>query len=152
MAYQLFLKLRSQATDLSLRILSSWLHQQFIKKRFHVMERIKWHRHATHQFTKLVRWTWAVTPSGETSEWWLTAPSDEMPETNICNATPYLCMYARACVCVCVTVCVYMYIYIYMCVCVCMCVGTRAYVCIAFIHLEAEYSKFIVVVHHYWRT
>ena len=28
-------------------------------------------------------------------------------------------------------------------VCVCVCAGTRAYVCVASIHLDADYSKFI---------
>ena len=41
-------------------------------------------------------------------------------------------------VCVCTRMCVYVS------VCVCVGVGTRAYVCVASIHLDAEYSKFIV--------
>ena len=36
-----------------------------------------------------------------------------------------------------------------MSVCVSVCVGTRAHVCVAFIHLDAEYSKCIVVIQHY---
>ena len=49
-----------------------------------------------------------------------------------------ICVYVCACVCVCMCVCVCL------CVCVCVCLGTRAYVCVASIHLDAEYSKFIV--------
>ena len=64
-----------------------------------------------------------------------TAPSGDMPETNICNATP--------CVYVCVCACVYVF------ECECVCVGTRVYVCVATIHLDAEYSKFIVVAQPY---
>ena len=63
-----------------------------------------------------------------------------MPETNICNATPCLCIYARASVCVCECVCVYVS------KCVCVCVATRAYACVASIRLDAEYSKFIVSI------
>ena len=120
------------------------------------MERIEWLRIARRQFTKLVTWTWAVAPSGERPKWWPTAPSGDMPETNICDATPCVCMYvcacvcSRACWCVCVSVCVHVYVCV--CKCVCVCVGTGAYVCVASNHLHAEYSKFIVVVQHYWQT
>ena len=68
--------------------------------------------------------------------------SDEMLETNIYTVTPCFCMYARACVCVYVCVC------LCVCVFVCVCVDTRAYICIASIHLDAEYSKFIAVFRH----
>ena len=44
------------------------------------------------------------------------------------------------CVCMCVCIHIYMYIYIYVCVCVCV------RVCVASIHLDAEYSKFMQVV------
>ena len=49
-------------------------------------------------------------------------------------------MYARACV----------YVFVCVCVCVRVCLDTRAYICVIFIHLDAEYSKFIVVVRHNW--
>ena len=45
-------------------------------------------------------------------------------------------------VCVCTRVC--MYVSVCESVCMCVCAGTRAHVCVASIHLDAEYSKFIV--------
>ena len=51
-------------------------------------------------------------------------------------------------------VCVYMCIYVYVCVCVCVCVcvGRRAYVCVASIHLNVEYSnRHFGVIFPRWR-
>ena len=54
----------------------------------------------------------------------------------------FVCTRVHVCVCVYVCVCVCV------CVCLCVCVDTRAYICVASIHLDAEYSKFIVVARH----
>ena len=39
------------------------------------------------------------------------------------------------------SVCVCVYMCINVCVCVCLCVGRRAYVCVASIHQNVEYSN-----------
>ena len=51
-----------------------------------------------------------------------------------------------ACVYVCVYVCVCMCVYVCVCLCVCVCVFVCVCVCVDSIHLDAEYSKFIVLV------
>ena len=102
------------------------------------MERIEWPRHGTHQFTKLVVWTWAVAPSGETSEWRSTSPAGDMPKHNICDATPCVCMYMCVCVCACVCMCVWVCVCMCVCVCVCecvwVCVCVYARVCVCRFH------------------
>ena len=48
-----------------------------------------------------------------------------------------VCIYIYICVCVFICVC----IYVCVCVCVWVGVGKRAYVCVASIHLNVEYSN-----------
>ena len=153
MAYQSFFQVRSQATDLSLRISSSWLHEKFVKKIFNVMKRIKWPRHATHLFIKLVNELEKSPHPGRRQN------DCGQRRLGKCQRLIYatqhpVCMCAHACICVCECVCICMFLClsVYVCVCVCVCTGTREYVCVASINLEAEYSKFIVVVQHYWQT
>ena len=100
-----------------------------------VMERIKWARHATHLFTKLVTRTGAVAPSGRRQN-----DGKQRPLTN-CQRLIYATQHP---VCVCTRVRVYVSVCVCMCV-VCVCGFARVCVC-RFYSSRCGHSKLFTTI------